>query len=221
MALRLVPSARVQGSGGTLRCEAHPGYGGRGPAGRGGGVSPTRRHTLARNRSGTWLGLEGRPTHPYVRPFLRLRAAVAAPHRRATPYSVNRWPKAQIVSEVQERCKVAYAGPHPLIPPATYRVGVGSETAVHLRPRQVGLVLEPHQALREVLGEVVCSSAVVSALSRHGRQYLSRTAAIPSATGMPRPSAVRCAIKAVLPPPRSSDSSGPGEAASPPPAIPI
>ena len=42
------------------------------------------------------------------------------------------------------------------------------ETAVDIRPRQFRLLLEPHQPLREVCGEVGCSSAVVDALSRHG-----------------------------------------------------
>ena len=121
--------------------------------------------------------------------------------------------EAQIVSQVQERCKVAYAGPHPLIPPATYRVWVGSETAVHLRPRQVGLLLEPHQALREVLGEVVCSSAVVSALSRHGRQSLSRTAAIPSATGCPSGQPWGAQANPFSRRPRTLDAPRPGEAA--------
>ena len=142
-------------------------YGGRGPAGRGGGASPTRRHTLAGDRPGTWLGLEGRPTHPYVRPFLRLRGCGRSPSPASHSLLGEQMAKAQIVRQVQERCKVAYAGPHPLIPPATYRVGVGSETAVYLRPRQVGLLLEPHQALREVVGKDVGSSAVVCALSRH------------------------------------------------------
>ena len=76
--------------------------------------------------------------------------------------------EAQIVSQFQECCKVAYAGPHPLIPPAPYRVGVRSETAVHLRPRQAGLLLEPLQAMGEVVGKDVGSSAVVCTLSRHG-----------------------------------------------------
>ena len=61
----------------------------------------------------------------------------------------------------------------------------------------------------QVSGSFSCTVCAVEAQ----RESLSRTTAIPSATGMPRPSAVRCAIKAVLPPPRSSDSSGPGEAA--------
>ena len=59
-------------------------------------------------------------------------------------------------------------GPHPLIPPAPYRVGVRSEAAVHLRPRQAGLLLEPLQAMREVVGKDVGSSAVMCTLSRHG-----------------------------------------------------
>ena len=76
--------------------------------------------------------------------------------------------EAQRASQVQERCKVAYAGPHPLIPPAPYRVWVRSETAVQLRPRKTRLLLEPYEPLREVVGEGVGSSAVVIALSRHG-----------------------------------------------------
>ena len=75
--------------------------------------------------------------------------------------------EAQRASQVQQRYHVPRAGPHPLIPPAPYRVWVGSETAVQLRPREVRLLLEPHEPLREVVGEVVDSSAVVCTLSRH------------------------------------------------------
>ena len=75
--------------------------------------------------------------------------------------------EAQRASQVQERCKVPYAGPHSLIPPAPYRVGVRSETAIQLRPRKVRLLLEPYEPLGEVVGEGVGSSAVVCTLSRH------------------------------------------------------
>ena len=51
--------------------------------------------------------------------------------------------------------------------PAHDGVGMGAETPVQLRPRQARLLLEPHQPLREVCGEVIGLSGVVYALSRH------------------------------------------------------
>ena len=56
-------------------------------------------------------------------------------NQRAAPVG-EQVAEAQIVSQIQERCKVAYAGPHPLIPPAPYRVGGRSQTAGRLGPRQ-------------------------------------------------------------------------------------
>ena len=61
----------------------------------------------------------------------------------------------QRVRHFQERCIVLYAVPHPLVPPAPHSLGIGVETAVQFRPRQARLLLEPHEALREVVGEVV------------------------------------------------------------------
>ena len=76
--------------------------------------------------------------------------------------------KAQRVRHLQERRIVLRVGQHPLLPPAPRGLGMDVETAVYLRSRQVGLLLEPHQALREVGWEARGSSAVVYALSRHG-----------------------------------------------------
>ena len=101
--------------------------------------------------------------------FLRFRACgVTATHRRTASLLGEQVAEAQRASQVQERCKVPYAGPHSLIPPAPYRVGVRSETAIQLRPRKVRLLLEPYEPLGEVVGEGVGSSAVVCTLSRHG-----------------------------------------------------
>ena len=76
--------------------------------------------------------------------------------------------EAQRVRHLQERRIVLRVGQHPLFPPAPRGLGMDVETAVYLRPRQVGLLLEPHQALREVGWEARGSSAVMNALSRHG-----------------------------------------------------
>ena len=54
--------------------------------------------------------------------------------------------------------------------------------SAHGRP---GLLLEPHQALREVVGEDVGSSAVMCALSRHGRRSFRRSSPGPSRPGRP------------------------------------
>ena len=75
--------------------------------------------------------------------------------------------EAQRVRDLQERRIVLGVGQHALLPPAPRGLGMDVETAVHLRPRQAELLLEPHQPLREVVGEDVDYSAVVGALSRH------------------------------------------------------
>ena len=84
--------------------------------------------------------------------------------------------EAQRVRHLQERRIVLRVGQHPLLPPAPLGLGMDVETAVYLRPRQVGLLLEPHQPFREVDGEAVGLSGVVYALSRHRSFW--RTAAI-------------------------------------------
>ena len=76
--------------------------------------------------------------------------------------------EAQRVRHLQERRIVLRVGQHALLPPAPRGLGMDVETAVYLSPRQVGLLLEPHQALREVGWEARASSAVMNALSRHG-----------------------------------------------------
>ena len=93
--------------------------------------------------------------------------------------------QAQRVRHLPQRQHVPRAGPHVLIPPAPHGFGMGSETAVNLRPRQFRLLLEPHQPLREVVEEVVGDSAVVDALSRH-RAGPSRGFALPASTGSVR-----------------------------------
>ena len=94
--------------------------------------------------------------------------------RPLTPRSVRDGPRgeqveeAQVFGQVQQRHQVPEMGPHSLIPPTVHGVGIGPQTAGQLRPRQAGLLLEPLQALREVLGEHVDYSAVAGVLSRHG-----------------------------------------------------
>ena len=109
----------------------------------------------------------------HMRPLLRFRApALAPPH-----YSVNRWRRPQVVGQVEEGDHVLRVGAALCLPSNSTRC-VGSvprrrEISAHDRS---GLLLEtaPGDAGSR-RGKVVCSSAVVSALSRHRRQSLSRT----------------------------------------------
>ena len=87
---------------------------------------------------------------------------VAGPRRSATSLFGEYVAEAQRVCQFQERCIVPRAGPHSLVPPAPHGFGMGVEAAVQLCPRQGRLLLEAHEALWEVVGEVICPSAVVS-----------------------------------------------------------
>ena len=72
------------------------------------------------------------------------------------------------VGQVHQRLPVVVVGPHSSVFPAPHSFGIGPEAAGNLRPRQTRFIPEPLQALREVVGEDVGSSAVMCALSRHG-----------------------------------------------------
>ena len=146
---------------------------------------------------------------PCVRPFLRSAPAAASPtcgflprtpapgrdgwSGHLTPCFVPDGPRGQQVSEpqvvgqTQQGHLVPEMGPHPFLPPPLHGVGIGSKAAGDLRPRQVRLLLEPHQALREVVGEDVGSSAVVDALSRHGASAFQGTSARPFPHGSIQP----------------------------------
>ena len=98
--------------------------------------------------------------------------------RRATR-SVRYSPGGQQVSEtrvfgkVQQRHQMPWIRPNSSIP-ALHVEGRGTQTAGQLRPRQPGLLLEPLQALWEVVGEDIDYSAVVCALSWHDAPALPR-----------------------------------------------
>ena len=97
-------------------------------------------------------------------------------NQRAAPVG-EQVAEAQIVSQIQERCKVAYAGPHPLIPPAPYRVGGRSQTAGRLGPRQPRGFFEALQGWGGggVAGKDAGRSPMAQALSRHGLLSSRRT----------------------------------------------
>ena len=96
------------------------------------------------------------------------RSSPCGPRPPPSPSVSEQVAEAQRVRHLQERRIVLRVGQHPLFPPAPRGLGMDVETAVYLRPRQVGLLLEPHQAIREVGWEARGSSAVMNALSRHG-----------------------------------------------------
>ncbi len=97
--------------------------------------------------------------------------------------------QSQRVRQLQERRIVLRVGQHTLFPPTSHGFGMDVETPAYLRPRQVGLFLEPHQPLGEVGGEAVGYSAVANSLSRH------RAGPLPGfIIGCPRP--VRCGGRA-------------------------
>ena len=50
-------------------------------------------------------GLGGRPTHPFVRPFLRLRGCGRSPSPAATAYSVNRWARPRSLARFRSPAK--------------------------------------------------------------------------------------------------------------------
>ena len=75
--------------------------------------------------------------------------------------------ESQLVGQVQQRHLVPEMGPRSASIPAPYGVGIGSETASDLRPRQPRLLLEQLQPPREVGRHDVDYSAVVNWLSRH------------------------------------------------------
>ena len=84
--------------------------------------------------------------------------------------------EAQGVRHFQERRIVPRVGQHVLVPPAPRGLGMDVETPVYLRPRQLRLLLEPHEALREVVGEDVDYSVVVRcAVSASGRPPTGRS----------------------------------------------
>ena len=58
-------------------------------------------------------------------------------------------------------------GRAPAFLPTPYGVAVGTDASGNLRPGQAGLLLEPLEALREVVGELVSLSVLLDALSRH------------------------------------------------------
>ena len=136
--------------------------------------------TLPATASPTWGGRRGTmQSHAYrdgnippmerpcVRPFFAFRAlGVAGPRRSAASLIGEYVAEAQRVCQFHERGIVPRAGPHSLAPPAPDGFGMGVETAVQLRPRQGRLLLKPHEALQEVVGEVICPTAVVCALAQ-------------------------------------------------------
>ena len=96
-------------------------------------------------------------------PFFAFRAlGVAGPRRSAASLIGEYVAEARRVCQFHERGIVPRAGPHFLAPPAPDGFGMGVETAVQLRPRQGRLLLEAHEAPWEVVGEVICPSAVAS-----------------------------------------------------------
>ena len=95
--------------------------------------------------------------HPMLLPWVSRRALVTLPFVA----------QAQVLGQLQEGHLMPQNGPHPVLP-ASQVEDRRSQVAGQLSPRQPGLLLEPHQPLREVVGEDVGPSAVVSALSWHG-----------------------------------------------------
>ena len=158
-----------------------------------------------------------------MRPFLRFRpCAVFAGCFLGKPASAGEQvTEAQVVCQVLKRVQMPIVGPHSSLPPTPYGDGVDAETTGDLHPRQAGRVLEPHQPLREVVWEGVGRSPVLCALSRHSANPCHGRPQSPPRRGCPGRQPCGARSKPFSPPPRSSDSSGPGEAASPPPAIPI
>ena len=83
------------------------------------------------------------------------------------PHSVIRSPRPRSSASLRIAIMCRALGRTPLLPPTPYGVWIRPKTAGDLRPRQARLLLQPLQALWEVVGDVVGFSLVEYALSRH------------------------------------------------------
>ena len=75
--------------------------------------------------------------------------------------------EAQTFRQVEQDHHMLCVGTAAAIHPSKDGMAVGSDAPCNVRPRQAGLFLEPSETLREVVGEVISRSVVVSALSRY------------------------------------------------------
>ena len=144
------------------------------------------------------FGLLHRGGSAGLRTLAELRSPPAEPGipfpvSRRMLQSVNRWPKPRSSARSSSAIRCRKWGRTPSFHHRFTVWGVGPQAAGDLRPRQVRFLLEAHQALREIVGEDVGSSAVVCALSRHGRRSFRRSSHGPSPAGASRPPGIRFA----------------------------
>ena len=114
------------------------------------------------------MTLRGRKTCTLVRGCGPFCVSARPPLPRVPPHSMalsvgKQVAEAQAVGQFHQRLPVLMVGPDPAFSPTPYGMAIGLQAAGDRRPRQARLLLEPLQPLREVVG----SSAVVCALSRH------------------------------------------------------
>ena len=98
----------------------------------------------------------------------------------------------QVASQFEQRHQMPCVGTPTAFSPAPYGAGIGPQATGQLSPRQVRLLHEPFHPLRKGVGEVVCFSSVVCALSRHGA-VLPQDSSGPSPKGVPRATRANCA----------------------------
>ena len=76
----------------------------------------------------------------------------------------------KVVGHLEQCQHVLHVRPGLALSPTPHRVRIGPDPAGNLRPRQIRLLPEAPQPLREVVGEVAGNSGVLSANSRHCRR---------------------------------------------------
>ena len=85
--------------------------------------------------------------------------------------------EAQPFGQIEQGHHVLRVGTAPALLPAPYGVAVCANASGDLRLGQAGLPLEPLEALREAVGEVIGLHVVVNPLSRHGAALPKNSAA--------------------------------------------
>ena len=105
-------------------------------------------------------GATSSPLHPCMSPLFRFRPRAASVGEQVG--------EAQVFGQFQQVPPVLLVGTGKALLPTPDDVAMGFDTPGDLRSRHLGLLLEPPQSLREVVGDIKGVSSVANPLSRHG-----------------------------------------------------